>query len=95
MTKIKRRLCTRDGGIILEEVEVSLLPQDNNVAVFHDKALKGWLLIDISTGLSFGSARTKKELFKRFEDVKIRYELTRKSQVYQKRVKEFEELSKV
>lgn len=93
--KIKVRTL-HDGDLILEEIEASPVKGFENIAIAKsDRHPKGWKSFDTLTGLYIGWARTKKECIDWLEVHRLKIEEARKTELYQRRVKEFEEFKKV
>lgn len=87
-----------DGRYLaLEELEASPVKDLDGVAVANTSKtyLKGFCAYDIATGLYIMWARTKKELLEKLQSKKMQIESARKTQLYQKRLKEFEEMKKL
>lgn len=88
---------TTDGrDFVLEELEASPVKDIDGVAIANTTKvyLKGFCAYDIATGLYIAWAKTKKELLEILQSKKIQIECSRKTQLYQKRIKEFEEMKK-
>ena len=94
-----RTLVERDGEriLMLEEIEASPVKDFDGVAIAHNPKhhQKGYCAYDINTGLYIFWARTKKDLTELLFNKKLQIEEARKTQLYQKRLKEFEEMKRL
>ena len=79
-----------DEDIILEEVDASPVQGFENCAIVHFE--RRWVIFDIPTGLLIVSGQTKKECLENLINKRFQMEEARKTQLYQKRIKEFEEM---
>ena len=82
-----------DGDIILEEVDASPVQGFEDCAIVHIK--RRWVIYDIPTGLLIVYGQTKKECLEKLVEKRFQMEEARKTQLYQKRIKEFEEMRKL
>lgn len=82
-----------DGDIILEEVEAAKLDAYENCALVHLE--KRWIVYDIPTGLLIVYGHTKKETLEKLFEKRHQMIEARKTELYQRRIKEFEEMSKL
>lgn len=91
--KIQRK-ALHDGDIILEEVEAEPVKGDiSNLALVHDD--KRWIVYDIPTGLLVVNKPTKREALDGIILKKLEILEARKTELYQKRISEFEKLRKL
>lgn len=83
--------------IILEELDASPVDGLDGVAIANTSKTyrKGFCAYDIATGLYIDWAITKKVLITKLKEKELRIKLARKTQLYQKRIKEFEEMKKI
>lgn len=89
---------TTDGRtMILEELDASPVKGLDGVAIANTSKtyLKGFCAYDIATGLYIDWALTKQELLVKLKEMKLKIEQARKTDLYQRRLKEFEELQKL
>lgn len=82
-----------DGELILEEIEASPVQGFENCAISHQK--NRWIVHDIPTGLLIVYGQTRKECLENLMNKKLQMEEARKTQLYQKRIQEFEEMRKL
>ena len=82
-----------DGELILEEIEASPVQGFESCAISHQK--NRWIVHDIPTGLLIVYGQTRKETLENLLIKKLQMEEARKTQLYQKRIKEFEEMKKL
>ena len=82
-----------NGELILEEIEASPVQGFENCAISHQKHV--WIVHDIPTGLLIVSGQTRKECLENLINKRFQMEEARKTQLYQKRIKEFEEMRKL
>ena len=82
----------RGENPMVEEVEGTLLPNEPHLAIIHDKDAKRWYTIDLPTGLSVSTGKTKKECIAKYEERKEKYHFVIDTKSYKERVKEFNEL---
>ena len=94
-----RALVERDGErtLMLEELDASPVKEVEGVAIAKNVKYhrQGYCAYDINTGLYIFWARTRKDLLKLLEDKKLQIEEARKGQLYQRRIKEFEEMKRL
>lgn len=81
------------GDIILEEIDASEIQGFKDCAIAH--VGKRWIVYDIPTGLLIVYGNTRKEAMEKLNEKKLQMEQARKTQLYQKRIKEFEEMKKL
>ena len=93
--KIKVRTL-HDGDLILEEIEASPIKGFDDVAVANTTKtyLKGFCAYDVPTGLYICWGRTKKECLEKLESLRLKITESRKTELYQRRLKEFKEFAK-
>ena len=87
-----------DGrAMILEELEASPVNGFDGIDIANTSKtyLKGFCVYDIATGLYILWGRTKKEALEKLEQNRLRIEEARKTELYKKRLKEFEEMKKL
>ncbi|MBO7716304.1 MAG: hypothetical protein J6S85_22250, partial [Methanobrevibacter sp.] len=82
-----------DGDIILEEVDASSVQGFENCALVHLE--KRWVVYDIPTGLLIVYGRTRQETLEKLLEKRFQMEEARKTQLYQKRIQEFERLKEM
>ena len=82
-----------DGELILEEIEASPVQGFEDCAISHQK--NRWIVYDIPTGLLIVYGQTRKECLENLNSKKLQMEEARKTQLYQKRIQEFEEMKKL
>ena len=82
-----------DGDIILQESDASSIKGYEDCALVHNDKI--WIVYDIPTGLLIVYGHTKKEALENLYNKRIQMEQARKTQLYQKRIKEFEEMKKL
>ena len=82
-----------DGDIILEEVDASSIQGFTDCALVHLK--NRWVVYDTPTGLLIVYGRTKQETLEKLNEKKFQMEQARNTQLYQKRVQEFEQLKEM
>ena len=81
------------GDIILEEIDASSIQGFEHCAIAH--VGKRWIVYDIPTGLLIVYGNTRKEAMEQLHQKKLQVYEARRSQLYQKRIKEFEEMKKI
>lgn len=88
---------TDERTMMLEELEASPVDGLDGVAVANTTKTyrKGFCAYDIATGLYIDWAMTKKELLVKLKEKELKIKEARKTQLYQKRLKEFEEMNKL
>ena len=82
-----------DGDIILEEVDASSVQGFENCAIVHLE--RRWVVYDIPTGLLIVYGRTRRECLDNLMNKKLQMQEARKTELYQRRIKEFEEMRKL
>lgn len=82
-----------DGKLILEEIEASPVQGFEDCAIVHLE--RRWVVYDIPSGLLIVYGQTKKECLENLYSKKHQMEEARKTQLYQKRIREFEEMKKL
>ena len=82
-----------DGELILEEIEASPVQGFENCAISHQK--NRWIVHDIPIGLLIVSGQTRKDCIEHLISKRIQLENARRSELYQKRIKEFEEMKRI
>ena len=86
---------TTDGRtMMLEELDASPVHGLDGVAIANISKTyrKGFCAFDIATGLYIEWAMTKKELLVKLKEKELAIKEARKTELYQRRIKEFEEL---
>ena len=91
--KILTRCLTNTGDLCLEEVEASEVEGFTDLGIHHEK--DRWIITDIPTGLLVVSGHTKKDALDKLESKKLTLEHARMTELYKKRIKEFEEMKKL
>lgn len=88
---------TDERTMMLEEINASLVAGIDGVAIANTSKtyLKGFCAYDIATGLYIAWAITKKELLVKMKEMKLKIEEARKTELYQRRIQEFEEMRKL
>ena len=81
------------GDIILEEFDASPVQGFENCAIVHLE--KRWVVYDIPTGLLIVYGRTRRECLENLMNKKLQLQEARKTELYQRRIKEFEEMRKL
>ena len=95
-----------NGDIILEEIDASEIQGFKDCGLVHHRtnfsingkrhsSLDKWVVYDIPTGLLIVYGRTKQETLEKLMEKKLQMEQARKTQLYQNRIKEFEEMKKL
>lgn len=103
--KIKTRQLV-DGDIILVEVEADKVQDFKDCAIVHHRnkyyidgkkrsTLEQWVVYDIPTGLLIVYGSTRKQCLDRLFDRRFEVAKARDTELYQRRIKEFEELQKL
>lgn len=82
-----------EGELILEEIEATAVNGFDSIAVAHVN--RWWNVYDIPTGLRIVSGETKKAAIENLLIRKFQVEQTRRTELYQKRIKEFEAMKKL
>ena len=82
-----------DGDIILEEVDASSIQGFTDCALVHLE--KRWVVYDTPTGLLIVYGRTKQETLEKLNEKKFQMEQARNTQLYKKRIQEFEQLKEM
>ena len=82
-----------DGDLILEEVDADPVIGYDSIAIV--KSGKWWNIYDVPTGLKILSATTKKLAIENLYIKRWQVENVRKTELYQRRIKEFEEMKKL
>ena len=82
-----------DGDIILEEVDASSIQGFTDCALVHME--KRWAVYDTPTGLLIVYGRTKQETLEKLVEKRFQMEQARNTQLYQKRIQEFEQLKEM
>ena len=82
-----------DGDIILEEVDASSIQGFTDCALVHKE--RRWLVYDTPTGLIIVYGNTKQETLEKLVEKRFQMEEARKTQLYQKRIQEFEKLKEM
>lgn len=90
--KIKIRKLV-DGDIILEEVEATEVQGMKDCAIVHIE--KRWIVYDVPTGLLIVYGLTRKQCLENLLDKRHLVIKARDTELYQRRIKEFEELQKL
>lgn len=90
--KIKIRKLV-DGDIILEEVEATKVQGFKDCALVHID--KRWIVYDVPTGLLIVYGLTRKQCLENLVDNRHAMIRARDTELYQRRIKEFEELQKL
>lgn len=88
---------TDERTMILEELDASLVDGLDGVAIANTSKTfgKGFRTYDIATGLYIDWALTKKELLVKLKEKELKIKEARKTELYQRRIKEFEEMRKL
>lgn len=88
---------TDERTMMLEELDASPVVDLDGVAIANTSKnyRKGFRAYDIATGLYIDSARTKKELLVQLKEKELKIKEARKTELYQRRIKEFEEMKKL
>lgn len=89
---------TTDGRtMMLEELDASPVAGLDGVAIANTSKIyrKGFCAYDIATGLYIEWAMTKKELLVKLKEKELAIKEARKTELYQKRIQEFEEMRKL
>ena len=95
-----------DGDIILEEVDASSIQGFTDCALVHHRtnfsingkrhsSLDQWVVYDTPTGLLIVYGRTKQETLEKLVEKRFQMEEARKTQLYEKRIQEFERLKEM
>lgn len=82
-----------DGELILEEIEATAVNGFDSIAVA--RVGRWWNVYDIPTGLKIVSGNTKKAAFENLLIRRFQVEQARRTELYQKRIKEFEAMKKL
>ena len=82
-----------DGDIILEEIDASSIQGFEDCAIAH--VGRRWIVYDIPTGLLIVYGNTRKETLEKLTEKRFQMYEARKTKLYQKRIKEFEEMKKL
>ena len=82
-----------NGDLLLKEVEAFPVIGYDSIAIV--KLGKWWNIYDVPTGLKILSATTKKLAIENLHLKRYKAQNARKTQLYQKRIKEFEEMKKL
>ena len=91
--KILIRCLTNMGDLCLEEVEASEVKGFTDLGIHHER--DRWIVTDIPTGLLVVSGHTKKEALENLYSKRHALENARCTELYKKRLKEFEEMKKL
>ena len=83
----------QDGELILEEIEATAVVGFDSIAVAH--VGRWWNVYDIPTGLKIVSGTTKKLAIENLYLKKFQLEQARATELYQKRIREFEAMKKL
>lgn len=88
---------TDERIMMLEELDASPVNGLDDVAIANTSKtfLKGFCAYDTATGLYIAWAKTKKELLVKLKEMELRIKEARKTELYQRRIKEFEEMRKL
>ena len=88
---------TDERVMMLEELDASPVNGLDDVAIANTSKtyLKGFSAYDTATGLHIAWAKTKKELLLKLKEMELRIKEARKTELYQIKIKEFEEMKKL
>lgn len=83
--------------MMLEELDASPVDGLDGVAIANTSKtfLKGFRAYDTATGLYITWAKTKKDLLIKLKEKELSIKEARKTELYQRRIKEFEEMKKL
>lgn len=83
-----------NGELILEEIEATPVQGFEDCAIAHVEKHR-WIVYDIPTGLLIVYGFTRKQCLERLVDSRHAIIRARDTELYQRRIKEFEEMRKL